>query len=86
MIYGALVEAMITFISRYVALHSETWDTHVANYTNSIGKIIYIFLLFICKSLLTFVLTSVLTFFFFKLVTAILCVVGKYIIFHHLST
>ena len=37
MIYGALVEAMITFLSRYVALHSERWDTHVANYTNSIG-------------------------------------------------
>jgi len=36
MIYGAMVEAMVTFISRYIALHSEHWHTNVANYTNSI--------------------------------------------------
>ena len=37
---GAAVEAMITFISRYVALHSVRWNEPVAVYTNSVVTVL----------------------------------------------
>lgn len=69
MIYGAMVEAMITFLSRYVALHSERWDTHVANYTNSIGS---------SDSTVSVLRTLKLISLLPLSVTAILCVVGEH--------
>ena len=42
MYHGAVIEAMITFISRIVYLESYNWNNKVANYINSIVTVILV--------------------------------------------